>query len=58
MAVLKRSYVVLFTEQGFCVRPPGTRREPVRRHAWPNSSGDKGMVSVWARPILGDTLRA
>ena len=42
IAVFKRSAVVVFTEVGIYVRPPSTKKEHVKRHAWPDK--DRGMV--------------
>ena len=50
LAVFKRSCVVAFTEIGIYIRTPGTSRDPVPRHAWPDR--DFGMVSPCARPLF------
>ena len=55
IAVFKRSAVVVFTEIGIYVRPPSTKKEHVKRHAWPDK--DCGMVSFCARPRYHAYLR-
>ncbi|CAE7212285.1 unnamed protein product [Symbiodinium sp. CCMP2592] len=50
LAVFKRSCIVAFTEIGIYIRTPGTSRDPVPRHAWPDR--DCGMVSPCARPLF------
>ena len=50
MGVFKRSVFVVFTEVGIYIRLPGTKRDPVKRHAWPED--DVGMISPAARPTL------
>ena len=55
IAVFKRSAVVVFTEVGIYVRPPSTKKEHLKRHAWPDK--DRGMVSFCARPRYHACLR-
>ena len=49
IAAFKRSAIVVFLGKTFLVRRPTSERIPVNRFRYPG--GDKGMVSVAARPL-------